>query len=141
MAINAGLRTLLVSWLSSHSIPGPGRLSLLCITLAAGLTSCSHRDMAETAMPFDGVWSNSSLGYDVELQGPFGLAVRSRDESVHDGDPIFRMTGCEETRFTGRQWMADGKWHTVSGELKQDGKLHMSDGITHWTLERAGNGQ
>jgi hypothetical protein len=128
-----------MSWLSSHRIYRQGWAGIMAITVAAALASCSHREMAETPMPFDGVWSNSGLAYDVELQGPFGLAVRSRDEAVRDGDPIFRMTGFEERRFTGRQWMADGKWHTVLGELKQDGKLHLTDGTTKWTLERIGN--
>jgi hypothetical protein len=97
--------------------------------------------MAETAMPFDGTWSSPNLVYDLELQGPFGLAVRPRTDAVRDGDPVFRMSGTEEHRFTGRQWLADGKWHTVTGELKQDGRLHLTDGTATWTLERTGGRQ
>jgi hypothetical protein len=92
-------------------------------------------------MPFDGTWSSTSLAYDMELQGPFGLAVRSRTDAVRDGDPVFRMIGTEDRRFTGRQWLADGKWHTVTGELKPDGKLYLTDGMANWTLERAGDRQ
>jgi hypothetical protein len=122
--------------LSSHNVRWHRRIFPLGLALTALLIACSHQDAATTSMPFNGTWSSPNLAYDMELQGPFGLAVRSRSDAVKDGDPVFRMIDTEEHRFSGRQWLADGKWHTVTGELKQDGKLYLTDGTGNWTLEK-----
>ena len=89
--------------------------------------------------PFDGTWGSAQLGYDIHLQEPFGVAARPRIAAVESGDPVFRMTSSEGNRFTARQWMTDGTWHTVTGELKPDGTLSCSDGIKTWIMERRGN--
>ncbi len=85
---------------------------------------------------FDGTWVSPQLGYDVQLQEPFGVAMQTRITAVQNGDPVFRMVSSEGERFTARQWLSDGTWHTVTGELKQDGKLYCSDGAKNWVMER-----
>jgi len=89
--------------------------------------------------PFDGTWVSPQLGYDLHLQEPFGVAARPRITTIETGDPVFRMTSSEGKRFTARQWMTDGAWHTVTGELKPDGRLSCSDGAKTWIMERRGD--
>jgi hypothetical protein len=89
--------------------------------------------------PFDGMWVSPQLGYDIHLQEPFGVAARPRITTVETGDPVFRMTSSEGKRFTARQWMTDGAWHRVTGELKPDGTLSCSDGAKTWIMERGGD--
>jgi hypothetical protein len=85
---------------------------------------------------FDGTWTSAQIGYDLHVMGPLGTAVRARAAGVQDGDPVFRMTSMEGMHFNARQWLTDGAWHTVFGELRQDGKLSCTDGSTSWVLER-----
>ncbi|MEW6543303.1 MAG: hypothetical protein AB1411_06790 [Nitrospirota bacterium] len=105
--------------------------------LAAG---CVHQPVLPTGT-FDGTWSSAQLPYDIELNGSLGRAVHVRGQEaegrgLRDGDPILRLISEEGSRFTARQWMPDGTWRTVTGELKQDGTLSCGDGQKSWTLER-----
>jgi hypothetical protein len=108
--------------------------TILLLSVSILLAACAHRDSGVPPSLFDGTWQSPSLGYDFELQAPLGLALRPRSKSAQDGDPVFRMTSNEGSRFTGRLWMDDGTWHSVTGELKPDGTLQMSNGSKSWTL-------
>ena len=108
----------------------------------AGLTAlvmaCAAGPPVPLHGPFDGTWVSPQLGYDLHLQEPLGVAARPRIAAIETGDPVFRMTSSEGKRFTARQWMTDGAWHTVTGELKPDGRLSCSDGAKTWMMERRG---
>jgi len=62
--------------------------------------------------------------------------VHAKAAGLQDGDPVFRLLSLDGTRFTARRLVADGGWHTVTGERKQDGKLYCSDGVKNWVMER-----
>lgn len=104
--------------------------------LTAFMVGCVAGPPIPIQGPFDGTWVNPQLGYDIHLQEPLGVAARPRIATVESGDPVFRMTSSEGRRFTARQWMTDGAWYTVTGELKQDGTLACTDGSKTWIMER-----
>ncbi len=104
--------------------------------LTALAMGCAAGSPVPLQGPFDGTWVSPQLGYDLHLQEPFGVAARPRIAAVETGDPVFRMTSSEGKRFTARQWMTDGAWRTVTGELKPDGTLYCSDGAKTWVMER-----
>ncbi|MGH7166101.1 MAG: hypothetical protein ACREIS_11320 [Nitrospiraceae bacterium] len=108
----------------------------VCLVLLIFASGCAHSPTPSTPGTFDGTWTTAQVGYDVHVMGPLGTASRPRSAGVQEGDPVFRMISMEGMRFTARQWLADGAWHTVSGELRQDGRLYCTDGRTSWVLER-----
>ncbi|MGH7254047.1 MAG: hypothetical protein ACREIE_09645 [Nitrospiraceae bacterium] len=120
----------------------PNSARPLLVMAGAGLTAlaigCAVGPPVPLQGPFDGTWVSPQLGYDLHLQEPLGVAIRPRIAGVESGDPVFRMTSFEGRRFTARQWMPDGTWHTVTGELKPDGRLSCSDGAKTWMMERRG---
>jgi hypothetical protein len=107
----------------------------LCLSVCLLILACAHRESSALTTPFDGTWQNSSLGYDLELLGPVGVAVTARGRSMRDGDPVFRMISSEGGSFTGRLWMDDGAWHTVTGEKMSDGTLEVKEGNKTWILK------
>jgi len=107
-----------------------------CLALVTFPSGCAQTQTPPVPGMFDGIWTSAQVGYDVHVMGPLGTAIRTRAAGVQEGDPVFRMTSIEGMRFTARQWFTDGTWHTVSGELRQDGKLYCTDGRTGWVLER-----
>jgi hypothetical protein len=115
---------------------GP-RVPVLCLAVLVGLVwlqGC-HSPPPLVAVNLDGTWVSPQLGYDLELVGPLGVAMQVRSGTVQNGDPVFRIISLEGTRFTARQWLKDGAWHTVTGEWK-DGKLYCRTGETEWVLEK-----
>jgi hypothetical protein len=114
-------------------------LSISIYLSAVLLAACAHSDSDAPLTSFDGVWQNSSLGYDLDLLGALGIALRPRSPSMQDGDPVFRMMATDGSSFTGRLWMEDGGWHTVTGEKKQDGTLEVREGSKSWTLRQVKN--
>ncbi len=108
----------------------------LSLYLAAGASGCAYTPIPPMPGTFDGTWTSAQLGYDVHVNGPLGTAIRTRAAGVQEGDPVFRMISMEGMHFTARQWFTDGAWQTVSGELRQDGKLYCTDGRTTWVMER-----
>ena len=114
-----------------------GGTASACLTALA--LGCAAERPVPLHGPFDGTWASPQLGYDLHLQEPIGVAVRPRIAGVQSGDPVFWMTSFEGSHFTARQWMPDGIWHTVTGELKPDGTLACSDGAKTWIMERRGN--
>ncbi|MBI4400292.1 MAG: hypothetical protein HY581_01500 [Nitrospirae bacterium] len=111
-------------------------LAIIGLWLAALAGGCASGPSAPAPGVFDGIWASSQLAYDVELNGPLGVASRARAGNVQDGDPVFRMISAEGTHFTARQWFSDGGWHTVTGELKPDGTLHCRSNGSTWVMER-----
>jgi len=108
----------------------------LCLIVVSVTSGCVPSPAPPVPGTFDGTWTSAQIGYDLHVMGPLGTAVRARAAGVQDGDPVFRMISMEGMRFAARQWLTDGAWHTVSGELRQDGKLSCTDGRTSWVLER-----
>lgn len=119
----------------SPNFTGP-LLAVAGLRLATLITGCAYGSAAPMSGLFDGTWVSPLLGYDVQLQEPFGVAMQTRITAVQNGDPVFSMVSSEGKRFTARQWLSDGTWHTVTDELKQDGKLYCSDGAKKWVMER-----
>ncbi len=107
-----------------------------CLALLPFTSGCSHTPIPPLPGTFDGVWKSAQFGYEVHVMGPLGTALRTRAAGVQDGDPVFRMISMEGLHFTARQWFTDGAWRTVTGDLRQDGKLYCTDGRSSWVLER-----
>ncbi len=108
-------------------------LILFGLLLTASVASCAYRPPLDG---LEGTWGSSELGYEIQFHGPFGVAAHAKAAGLQDGDPVFRLLSMDGTSFTARQLFADGGWHTVTGERKQDGKLYCSDGVKSWVMER-----
>lgn len=108
-------------------------LILVGLLLTASVAGCAYRPQVDG---FEGTWGSSELAYEIQFHGPIGVAAHARAAGLQDGDPVFRLLSMDGTRFTARQLFADGGWHTVTGERKQDGKLYCSDGVKNWVMER-----
>lgn len=108
-------------------------LILVGLLLAASVAGCAYSRPLDG---FEGTWGSSELAYEIQFHGSVGVAAQARAAGLQDGDPVFRLLSVDGPRFTARQLFADGGWHTVTGERKQDGKLYCSDGVKTWVMER-----